>query len=146
MNNEEIRILKTATCSSLSGRSTLTYEIGCDKNKAIYLRIAENTGSGIFSKDWIPLAQLDPLLSSEEKPITSGMLRSLFQSKSINTIGFVMAALIAEGLLKVSDERLRTYERIDPAKFKKDIQALMDAPLPVAEKPTKVKKGQEKGE
>jgi hypothetical protein len=39
--------------------------------RSIYLRIYENKGKGIFSKDWITLAELDPILTSVEKPITS---------------------------------------------------------------------------
>jgi hypothetical protein len=60
------------------------------------------------------LAQLDPLLTSEEKPITAGLLHSLFKGKSINTAGFIIAKLITEGLLKISNESLRSYELTDP--------------------------------
>lgn len=138
---EEMTILKVGTCPSLSGRSTLTYHLGCDTKKAVFISLVENTGAGIFSKAWIPLAQLDPLLASEEKPITSGVLRSMFQGKSVNTVGFLVAALIAEKLLKVADEKLRTYERIDPTEFKKAIAARMESKvLPQLDiKPAKVK-------
>lgn len=138
--SEEIRILKTASCSSLSGRSTLTYDIGCNSHRSVYLRLSENTGKGIFSKVWIPLAQLDPLLASEEKPITSGVILKLYKGKSVNTAGFIIAVLISEGLLKVSKESLRSYERNDSSEFNQNIQKLMDADNEKHMKAARVKK------
>jgi hypothetical protein len=140
----EIRILKIGTCPSISGRSTLTYHIGC-KGDTIHLRIYENTGKGVFNKDWVSLAEFEPLLTSAEKPITAGLFRALFQGKSANTTGFMMAVLIAEGLLKVSDEQPGNYVCMDPTEFKKRIQALIDtsdslSPPSIEEKPVKVKK------
>ena len=142
--SEELRILKIATCPSLSGRSTLTYHVGCKNDGTLYIQIYQNSGSGVFSKEWIPI--MDPLMASGDKPLTAGMLRELFKGRSVNTCGFVIAALIHEGLLKVADESKRTYERIDPTKYKAEIQALIDAgttmyetPAPDKEKATKAK-------
>ena len=45
MSEEEIKILKAASCPSLSGRSELTGEIGCKGDKSIFIRLTENTGS-----------------------------------------------------------------------------------------------------
>jgi hypothetical protein len=135
--SDEIRVLKIGSCPSVSGRSTLTYHIGCKGDKSTYLRISENTGAGHFSKDWIPLTQLDPLLASDEKPITAGLLRSLFKGKSVNSAGFVIAALIAEGLLKVSEGSLRSYVPMDSTEFKKRIQALLEHEEKPAKKETK---------
>ncbi|MFH1218150.1 MAG: hypothetical protein V1706_16775 [Pseudomonadota bacterium] len=141
MTEVEFRILKNGSCPSLSGRSTLTYNIGCMGGE-IYLRIVGNTEKGIFNKDWIPLAQLDPLLASVEKPITSGLLKAMFNGKSANSAGFVMAVLLNEGLMKISKDNLRHYERVDPAEFMKGVPALMesepdDTPQPKTEKKRK---------
>ena len=76
--NEEIRVLKTGACSSLSERSILTYEIGGKEDMSIYIRLTENTGSGMFSKAWVPLAEIVMLLSADEKPITSRTIRPLY--------------------------------------------------------------------
>ena len=46
MSKEEIKVIKTASCQSLSGRSTLTYEIGCGAS-AVFLRLICNSGKGI---------------------------------------------------------------------------------------------------
>jgi hypothetical protein len=151
-NKESImneKILKIATCPSLSGRSTLTYHVGCKEDQSIHLRIYQNSGTGIHSKDWVALAQLDESMQSEDKPITASMLKELFKGKSTNTTGFILAALIHEGLIRIDDESKRTYQRIDPVEFKKTIQALIDAGTNLMidapatqdkEKPSKAKK------
>jgi len=125
MSEEGMRILKEAKCQSLSGRSTLTYKIGCKDDKEVYLCLTGNTGQGVFNKDWISLVQLDSLLASEEKPITSGRLHAIFKGKSANSAGFVLAVLLNEKLLKISKSNLRHYERLDPSEFNAAIQALM---------------------
>ena len=103
----EIKVLKAnCKCLSLSGRSTLTYQIGCSADRTIHLCITGNTGAGIYSKDWIGLSQID------DTPITAKKLREIFKGKSVNTVSFLIAALIAEGLLKVSEGSLRSYERV----------------------------------
>jgi hypothetical protein len=84
------------------------------------------------------MAEFDPLLTSAKKAITAGSLRALFQGKSANTTGFIMAVLMAEGLLKVSEPG--SYVCMDPAEFKNAIKALMDSPPSVEDKPAKAKK------
>lgn len=37
MNNEEIKVIKTASCPSLSGSSTITYEIGAKGDRKLPL-------------------------------------------------------------------------------------------------------------
>ena len=119
MTKDTMRILKTATCQSLSGRSTLTYKIGCNDGKEVGLFIESNSGQGKFSKDWI---FLDSIMAIEKKPITSGSLQVLFKNKSSNTAGFILAVLLAEGLLKVSEGNARHYERVDQKEYEKIIQ------------------------
>ena len=58
----EVRVLRAATCPSLSGKSTLTYELGCDGASALQLRIAKNSGRGMFSTAWVPWERVGALL------------------------------------------------------------------------------------
>ena len=139
----EVRIVKVGTCPSLSGRSTLTYHVGCKEDQSVHLRIYENTGSGIFSKAWVALGQLDPLLATEV--ITSGIIRELFRGKSVNTTGFLIAALISEGLLQIDDESKRTYKRMDPAGFTETICRLAESDISLnPDAPPEKKKGTKK--
>jgi hypothetical protein len=75
MNTDSIRILKTGTCLSLSGRTKLTYEVGGGPGSLISLRITKTAGTGSFSKDWIGLDRVHALLEKQSgKPITSHTL------------------------------------------------------------------------
>jgi hypothetical protein len=53
-NEQEMHTLKTGSCESLSGQSTLTYQIAC-KDKEIYISLTGNSGKGIFNKNWSSL-------------------------------------------------------------------------------------------
>jgi len=128
-----IRVLKTSQCSSLSGRSTLTYTIGCDTENKIYIRIIENSGAGLFSKEWTHIVLPD------DKVVTSGTLHSLCQGKSANTAGFLLSILIHEGLINIVSEKPRKYEKNDSVEFNKQMQALMDSDTQPS-KPAKVNK------
>jgi hypothetical protein len=121
--SEEMHIMKTGSCPSLSGKSTLTYQIGCNEKNELHLSLTGNTGKGVFNKDWIELEQIYSLLSSQTKPITSGSLLGLFEGKNSNSAGFILAVLLKEGLLKVSNDNQRNYERIDQKEYQKIIKA-----------------------
>ena len=119
---EEMRIIKTGECPSLSGQSTLTYQIACNNDNEVHVALTGNTGKGIFNKDWISLEEIDSLLANQEK-VTSGSLHGLFEGKSFNSAGFVLAVILSEGLLKISSNNERHYERIDQKEYRKIIQA-----------------------
>lgn len=43
----EVRLLKIATCPSLSGRSTLTYQVFCSRAESeVFIRVTQNSGNG----------------------------------------------------------------------------------------------------
>ena len=129
-----LRIPKIATCGSLSGRSTLTYHIGViETNSEIQLRLFANTAKGYFCKDWVSMALID-LLLTEAKSFSSGDVQRLFfQGKSVNSGGFVLAALRHEGLIRTSEGSLRSYERLDPSAWQQEIAALIEAGVSLSE-------------
>ncbi|MEK6195464.1 MAG: hypothetical protein N2F24_14700 [Deltaproteobacteria bacterium] len=119
--NKEMKILKLSECPSLSGLSTLSYKIGCNNDKEVCLSIVGNTGKGIFNKDWIVLEEIHSLLANQEK-VTSGSLHELFDGRSSNSAGFFLAALLKEGVLKVSPGN-KHYNLVGQVEYKKIIQA-----------------------
>jgi len=134
-----MRILRIKDCASLSGRSTLTYHIGiseADSNASAatpHLRIFANTAKGYFCKDWVSMALID-LLLTEAKSFSSGDVQRLFfQGKSVNSGGFVLAALRNEGLIGTSEGSLRSYERLDPTAWQLEVLALMEAGVALSE-------------
>jgi len=145
-----MRIVRIQDCASLSGRSTLTYHIGCsvaveDASVASvastasetfpepHLRIFANTAKGYFCKDWISLTLLDMLLSETESFASSTVQRMFFEGKSVNSGGFVLAALRNEGLIRTIPGTLRAYERLDPAAWQQEILALIEAGVSLSE-------------
>ena len=134
LQSPALRSLKIATCGSLSGRSTLTYHIGViEANSEIQLRLFANTAKGYFCKEWVSMALID-LLLTEAKSFSSGDVQRLFfQGKSVNSGGFVLAALRHEGLIRTSEGSLRSYERLDPSAWQEEIAALIDAGVSLSE-------------
>ena len=136
-----IRILKIGTCPSLSGKSELTYHVGCKAAAEVQLRAYANTGGGYFNKEWTPLAIVQQLLAKVpgDKAITSFVLHPLFQGRSVNTAAFLFAALKAEGLVQPGKDK--GYQCTDATAFFTEVKALITAnvSLKVEEKLTKVR-------
>ena len=141
MKEQEMHIIKSGSCGSLSGRSTLTYQIGCNENKEIYLSLTGNSGSGIFNKDWLALEEIYSLLASQKKPITSGGLQDLYQGKSSNNASFTTAILLKKGLLKISPGNSH-YDLIGQTEFQKIVKGLIEAAP--EEKPDKKRSGKKR--
>ena len=121
-----MRVLRSANCPSLSGKSKLGYEIGCGPEGDIHLRLSKNTGSGYFSKGWVSWDRVQQVLDKNgAKPITLHTFGPLFKGQSINTAGFLLAVLRSEGLVQVMADKPRCQERLDPGAFLLDIQGLM---------------------
>lgn len=133
-----IRILKIGTCPSLSQSATLTYHVAQEVNGdhgEILFRVHANSSSGYFSREWIPLVAIQEIFTKEAADgtipgngtITSFLLLSLFKGKSTNTPGFMLAAILAEGLIQQSSINDRCYECTDGKAFFSDIQTLIDS-------------------
>ena len=122
-----MNILKTGSCPSLSGKSTLTYHIG-HKEKEVYLCLAENSKPGVLSKEWLSLQQVEQLLASEEFAFTSrsSSLHTLYKGHSINSGGFLLAVLLKEGLVCNADGKRRQYCRGDSKAFGAAIEELIE--------------------
>lgn len=122
-----VRVLKTGTCSSLSGKSKLTYNVGCTDKSEIYFRVFTNSNAGFFSREWVALNTIQQVLAKVPNgtTITSFNLMPLFNGKSINTPCFLFAALKNEGLVEQSKVEKRCYESTDPKGFMSGIKALM---------------------
>lgn len=118
----EVRILKEATCPSLSERSTLTYQVGCNDNNDILFRIHKNSGAGKFNQEWVASGDMLELIYEAKKPFSWKVLYPLVKGKSVNTACFLMAVLKNEGLLQPLD---RLYEQQSSADFQDRMKKLM---------------------
>jgi len=120
-----IRIIKTATCQSISGKSTLTYNIGCTPKANISICILSNTGGGYFSNEWVSLSVIQHALEKGNKQITSMILQPLFRGKSANTPAFLLAVLKHEGLVLPSKDTRRFHEYVGSDKFVDEVKKLI---------------------
>ena len=123
----DMRVLKTATCKTLSGKSTLTYRIGCLPDSTVHLRIAKNDGGGYFSDEWIAFEAVQEALKddAEGAAITSIRLTPLFKGKSVNTPSFLLAVLKHLKLVRPMQGKRRHHERLDPGPFLDTVEKLM---------------------
>jgi hypothetical protein len=141
-DNPDMKILKTATCKTLSGKSTLTYRIGSLPDSTVHLRISKNDGGGMFSDEWVAFEAVQEALKddTEGAAITSVRLTSLFKGKSVNTPSFLLAALKHLKLVRTVKGKLRHHERLDPRPFLDTVEKLMagtPTKKPVRKAPTK---------
>ena len=119
-------VLKTSSCSALSGNGEIGYEFSLDNKKALHIRITSNSGGGFFSDESIPISEIERILFSQPDPsrLTSAALQPLFKGKSVNTPAFLMAALRNEGFVKPIGELKRFHQCIDAKSFKALIKKL----------------------
>ena len=116
---DQITVLKTGRCESLSGKSSLTYQLGSTEDNEIYARVSSNTGGGLFSNEWISLKSIQDVLEDnpDDEPLTAFMIQGLFLGKSVNSPAFLMAALVKERWLRVLKGKKRGMEILDTPKF-----------------------------
>ena len=138
----ETRVLKTATCASTSGKSKLTYEVGCAPDSELHMRIAANTGSGAISKNWVSLQAIrEALASVPAGELTSGHMQKACAGQSANNAGFLLAVLMSEGLVRPSTSKRRAYECAEEAAFAAAIDAWKSAADGDGEKAPKKRRG-----
>ena len=136
----DLRLLKIGTCPSVSGKSTLTYHLGCDEAAGIHVRVVANSAAGFFSQEWLPLSKIDQTLSKAGSHFTSMALHALFRGKSQNNPAFLLAVLLREGVVGRSEEKPRCYQKLPSDRLMAELKALIasNTALRVADKPSKV--------
>lgn len=126
-----IRIIKIAECGKLTAPNTasLTYNIGVDGSSNIHCRVTDNKTGGLFSTEWIALdAILDTVKTAAgEKPFSALIFDRLFTYRSSNNAGFLVAALLAEGVLQRHKETKRMVIMGEVDKFLAELKPLLDS-------------------
>jgi hypothetical protein len=134
ITDTDIRVIRKASCSSLSGRSELKFEYGYNnKSKTIMYRIVENTGAGHFCDHWVQIDAILKCLQETKEPFSLRVLKSIYVGQSINNTGFIGAVLIHEGLIICEK---RQYLKKDTKTFLADLNKLVK-PTPKKKSATK---------
>lgn len=127
-------------CLSVSERSTLTFVIGRhEEDDTLHLRIADNSGKGMWFDGWASAAAIDEIAKGATK-LTAKSFHSLHPGRSINTGGFVLAALKELGLIRTNEENTRIHEHVPTMTFEKVAVAVID---PSAAKKSKTSKAKQ---
>ena len=122
-----MRILKTDSCNTLSGKPNITYHIGCTPDSKIHFQISSNSGGGFFSSEWVSWDAIQQALKQwpKDTPITSLFLYPLFKGKSVNTPSFLLAALKHLNLVQPIKGKKRCHELLDFKPFNDEMKAMM---------------------
>lgn len=99
----DIQILAVETCPSVSGSSTLNYQIGTAAESGILLKILSSSGSGFVNPTWFALDDILNVLVSHsiETPIKSShLVKGLkLEGRSRNDAAFLAGVLSANEIL-----------------------------------------------
>ena len=106
---DDVQALRRGSCRTLSGKSTLHYELGLDAKQTLLIRVTTCTGGGFFLKEWVSLSAICSALQ-KSKAVTAILLFPLFKGKSVNTPGYLLAVLRAEKLIQALPGKTRIHE------------------------------------
>ena len=136
---DPIEAIYKGECPSLSGRSTLSYTIGRHtEDGTLHLRISDNSGKGMWCRDWASASAIQEVVLGEGD-LTAKRFHVLHPTKSINTGGFVLAALKDLGLIRANEENTRLHEHVPTTTFEKVAMARMGQSMEQKEKPARRK-------
>lgn len=131
LNAPHIATAKVFTCESLSGLCTLTAAIGYEvgTKDRLFIRITESNGMGKFNSCWWSLAEIELALAKVpvDDAFKAPALAPVFAGRSVNTMYFVISALLSTGLLRRADPVENGYVRNTPAELLQELQALIEA-------------------
>ncbi len=120
---DPIEVIHTGECLSVSGRSTLEFEIGRhSEDSTLHLRISDNSGKGMWCKDWASASAIQDVVLGEGE-LTAKSFHALHPGKSINTGGFLLASLLEIGLIRANEENTRVHEHVPATTFEKVVAA-----------------------
>ena len=114
---DHIKSIYQGECLSLSGRSTLTYALGrSTEDGTLHLAITGNSGGGMWCKDWASASAIQDVVLGVSG-LTAKSFHVLHAGRSINTGGFVLAALKDLGLIRTNEENTRLHEHVPTTTF-----------------------------
>jgi hypothetical protein len=134
----EPRILKINTCASLSGRTSITYHVGCMGARDVCFRVWNTSGKGVFSKEWVAASDIQKVLAQHESLSAPSLLPVFQVGRSVNTAGYLLAVLKEEGLVVQADDEAHKYVRMQSERFVSEAASLIKAQVsldPVTDAP-----------
>ena len=122
---DPIKVIYVGECPSISGRSTLVFAVGRHADdKTLHLAITGNSGKGMWCKDWAPASAIQEVALGAFG-LTAASFHGLHEGRSINTGGFILAAIKTLGLVRANVENTRIHEHVPGATFEKVVMPLI---------------------
>ncbi|WP_274063446.1 hypothetical protein [Vibrio parahaemolyticus] len=106
------------------------YEIALhDEENELYIRMTGNQGSGLHSKEMIPLKDITAVLDVQgDKPFKSSVLKCVFSGQSANNAGFMAACCRGLGLIIQSEKSVFLHVLAPDYEQRRDeLLSLMDS-------------------
>ncbi|EGQ7654705.1 hypothetical protein ACS81_16060 [Vibrio parahaemolyticus] len=106
------------------------YEIAIhDEENELYIRMTGNQGSGLHSKEMIPLKDITAVLDVQgDKPFKSSVMKCVFSGQSANNAGFMAACCRGLGLIIQSEKSVFLHVLApDYAQRRDEILSLVDS-------------------
>ena len=120
---DPIETIYQSEVPSLSERSMLGYEVGRHTvDGTLYLRIVSNSGKGMWSKDFASASDIQSIVIGATE-LTAKSFHQLHAGRSINTGGFVLAALKGLGFIRPNAENTRLHEHVPTTTFEQVVMA-----------------------
>lgn len=136
---DPIKPLYEGECPSISGRSMLTFVIGQhQEDQSWHLRIADNTGKGMWFDGWASSESIDAIVKGASE-LTAKSFHVLHPGRSINTGGFVLAALKELGLIRPNVDNTRIHEHVPTMTFERVAVAAINPAAAKKSKPANAK-------
>jgi hypothetical protein len=99
-----------------------------EDDNELYLRLSNNEGGGLHSKEWIKVDAVFELLDQQDnRPFKSTVFKSVFKGASANNAAFLAASVRAEGLGLIGPSEKSVFLHVvvaDYAEHKARLQAL----------------------
>ena len=136
---DPIEIIYQGACLSISTRSQIGFAIGRHtEDGTLHLAITGNTGGGMWCKDWASASAIQDVVLGETG-LTAKSCHSIHPGKSINTGGFILAALRDIGLIRVNSENSRLHEHTPTTTLESLVMARIQAAGDSTQKPPRRK-------
>lgn len=94
-----MKTLKKGTCPGLSGTTTISYELGVEPDRTLWIRLSKSSRGGFVCKHWVALDAIAQTLKAAKAPFASYALHTHYEGKSVNSLSFLMAVLKHEGMV-----------------------------------------------
>ncbi len=130
LNAPHIATAKIFPFESLSGscrlQGAIGYELGTKDR--LHVRVLSSDGPGKFNTCWWSLADIENALSKvpEHEPFKANELAPVFYGRSVNTMYYVIGAILSLSMLKRADPVENGYVRNTPTELLQELLTLIE--------------------